>query len=410
MPQLFPNTGESRDDYVKRCTPIILEDGTASNQEQAVAMCNAMWGAAQPTSEYIDYVVGEFRGDFPAIDHGERVDIKALTAGDDAPFFITLPIAHVDKVSDNGLTYDKELVATIEREATSKGGIMGHLKPEDRNTSFPISAVHWVGVKRQGERLWGKGYIPPGEVREEVRLRKARGDGIATSIYGRHKGREALGNNTYRLRGFRLESLDLAPPDRAALPLGGDFAITAQMKSDSEEDTTMDRDKIIAELTVNDIPSALREKLEAGWKAGQGHQNQVTELTQQLDDGKTVIAELQQQVQVYKDAEFDGVLDGHISELMDWKVEGEEPLKKFNAFKRMFRVQVVSELGDGRTDAKIKEAVSTTWDDNKLLAETMRDALAGPPAFIRGKQRDSNSRKVDDTPENRAQARSRVGI
>jgi HK97 family phage prohead protease len=42
-----PNEGESRDDFVSRCIPIVLEDGTAEDQDQAVAVCNSMWEEAQ---------------------------------------------------------------------------------------------------------------------------------------------------------------------------------------------------------------------------------------------------------------------------------------------------------------------------------------------------------------------------
>lgn len=44
MPTPQPN--ESRDDFVSRCVPIVLDDGTAEDQDQAVAVCNSMWEEA----------------------------------------------------------------------------------------------------------------------------------------------------------------------------------------------------------------------------------------------------------------------------------------------------------------------------------------------------------------------------
>jgi len=41
-----PNEDESRDDFVSRCIPIVLGDGTAEDQDQAVAICNSMWEEA----------------------------------------------------------------------------------------------------------------------------------------------------------------------------------------------------------------------------------------------------------------------------------------------------------------------------------------------------------------------------
>jgi len=41
MPNVKP--GESRKDFVGRCIPVVLEDGTAKDQDQAVAICSEMW-------------------------------------------------------------------------------------------------------------------------------------------------------------------------------------------------------------------------------------------------------------------------------------------------------------------------------------------------------------------------------
>lgn len=41
MPE--PGENESRDDFMERCIPMVLEDGTADDNEQAVAICNSMW-------------------------------------------------------------------------------------------------------------------------------------------------------------------------------------------------------------------------------------------------------------------------------------------------------------------------------------------------------------------------------
>jgi hypothetical protein len=38
-----PNQGESHDDFISRCVPIVIDDGTADSPEQAVAVCNSIW-------------------------------------------------------------------------------------------------------------------------------------------------------------------------------------------------------------------------------------------------------------------------------------------------------------------------------------------------------------------------------
>jgi len=38
-----PKDGESRDDFIGRCVPVVLEEGTAKDQDQAVAICSSMY-------------------------------------------------------------------------------------------------------------------------------------------------------------------------------------------------------------------------------------------------------------------------------------------------------------------------------------------------------------------------------
>lgn len=45
-----PRPGESRSDFLERCIPIVLEDGTAGNSSQAVAVCGSMFEAYQDRS------------------------------------------------------------------------------------------------------------------------------------------------------------------------------------------------------------------------------------------------------------------------------------------------------------------------------------------------------------------------
>jgi len=44
MPE--PKEGESQKDFVKRCIPIVMDDGTADDNDQAVAICYSMWKQA----------------------------------------------------------------------------------------------------------------------------------------------------------------------------------------------------------------------------------------------------------------------------------------------------------------------------------------------------------------------------
>lgn len=45
MPNPIP--GQSQDDFLKVCVPQVLQDGTAQNQQQAVAICISMFENAK---------------------------------------------------------------------------------------------------------------------------------------------------------------------------------------------------------------------------------------------------------------------------------------------------------------------------------------------------------------------------
>jgi hypothetical protein len=42
-----PQEGESQDEFMERCVPIVLDDGTAEDPDQAVAVCSSMWEEAR---------------------------------------------------------------------------------------------------------------------------------------------------------------------------------------------------------------------------------------------------------------------------------------------------------------------------------------------------------------------------
>ena len=45
MPKPMP--GQSQDDFIATCVPQVLDEGTAENPEQAVAICYSMWEEAK---------------------------------------------------------------------------------------------------------------------------------------------------------------------------------------------------------------------------------------------------------------------------------------------------------------------------------------------------------------------------
>jgi len=357
-----------------------------------------------------DYTLAEFRGNFPQIATGEGVQLDALTLGDDDPFFVTLPIAVVGETSVNGLHYDETLVNSIQAQMVGRGGLMGHIDDEDRDTAFPIEAADWIGALRQGATLWGKAYVPPGAAREYIRRLKARGGRLATSIYGPYAAHKKQSDGSWRAEGFQLETLDLAPADRAALKLGGDFNITMQMEN-SQEDIEMTKDELLAQLTPGDIPAALVEQIIAAYKVDADTEKKLAELTAERDAGLKLVKELQDKQTAQQAAQFDSALEKQIAELVDWRVEGDDAKKRVTMVRDTLKRHILSEMADDRDVDKIEEIAKAAWksEDVQLLAETVKATLGGPRAIVAGKQRGSIG-KLEDTPEARRRARQAVGI
>jgi len=170
----------------------------------------------------------------------------------------------------------------------------------------------------------------------------------------------------------------------------------------------MDREQVIAELTVNDIPEALREQIVNEAQADADAGTRIAELEQQVADKETLLGTLQTQLEAKQVAEFEATLDAKIAELVNWEVKGDDAQGKVDAFRRTVRTRIISELGEERTVETLTAKADEVWADMKPLAELIRDALAGPPARVAGKVRDS--RKIEDTPEARHKARAGMGL
>jgi hypothetical protein len=361
----------------------------------------------------IDTIVTEFRGEFPNVPIRKEVNLEELTKGDDDPFFITLKISEVGATSGNGLVHDDPLGETLSRQINEQAahGIAGHLKDEDRSTAFPMPAVYWLGAARLNGATWAKGYIPrtAEKVREHFRIQKVTGGKAATSIYGPGT-RETLDKQkkTWRLADFRLEQLDLAPFERAALPLEGDFVVTAQMDAQPERTEEMDKLQVIAELTAEDaktLPDAVRAEIVKQYQAQEGEQALAKELQGKVDTGQARIAELEQQLVKVQVAEFNQALDKLVAETIKIEAKSEDGKKRVASLRALVRRTIVAELA-GKNDldaaqAAIKEY--TASDEYKTLAGAIVAELAGPAALI---GQAGKSGEIDTSPEAQARARA----
>lgn len=237
-------------------------------------------------------MVSEFKGRYPDVPVFDDVDIAELTAGDDDPMFLTLQIAKDGMISGapNKRHYSAAFVAEMEKQIYEKRpiGNQGHVAKEDRETEYPTPVLYWVGTKKVGKGLFGKAYVPIGETRDMSRRTRAAKGTMTTSLYG-------LGTQTWNAEieawdvdadSFSLESIDLAPPDRAGVSdLAGVPHLTSEMNDadgkhtvptndnktqegtvpenkDKTEVTPVDRATVISAMTENDfvlLPDVVRD-------------------------------------------------------------------------------------------------------------------------------------------------------
>jgi hypothetical protein len=220
-------------------------------------------------------VISELRGAYPNVPIAADIDYTALITGDSEPVFLTIPIGKANVTSGNQRHYDEAWLQELERQtlAIKPIGLMGHLSDAQRATEFPPEAIHWVGAVREQDTLWGKGYVPPGPVRDRIRRYKAQGKALATSIDGFADGvwDEALGAYRMKADTLKLAQIDLAPADRAGIPaLARVPALTKEMQDvppTTNKEKVVDKVTVIKEMTAEDarlLPDPVRAAIVAG--------------------------------------------------------------------------------------------------------------------------------------------------
>jgi hypothetical protein len=217
--------------------------------------------------------ISELRGGFPDVPIYSDIDYAALIAGDDSPVFLTIPVGKAGVTSGNNRHYDEAWLQEFERQtvANKPVGLMGHLSDAQRLTEFPPEAIHWVGTRREGDLLWGKGYVPPGEARKRIQRYKAQGKKIATSIDAYCEGVWDDKLSAYRMNAasLKLAQIDIAPADRAGIPALASLPNLSTEMSDNQpgqqpQETYDMTDKltVIREMTPDDarlLPKPVRD-------------------------------------------------------------------------------------------------------------------------------------------------------
>lgn len=383
-----------------------------------------------------------FGGDFPVVSNYEHIE-EDFYEGDNDPLHITLKIAEVGRISRNGLLYDEDLVSAIERYLPEADGLRGHLTEEEVG-KFPIADVFWVGHVRRGNELWAKGYIPPGESREDIKRRKRSRRKIGTSIYG-NGYEETVDSNTWRLRGFELETLDILRHSSVSLQNGGNVKLTREAATKQiieNEDTEGE----MPELTLADVPQNVREQIirEAQLQADAGRvkelETKLQEAEKQVKEAREhsvvvgqiraivgegvdvlkVVAEmakgvdmLRQKFNVGADVnvfvtfeewhsrmvevqarEFAGRVEKAVEAITPFKVNDDKNKQRLSALRESTKKAAMLKLKGGETPEQVEVIVKQVYEapEIQVVAEMLRDLAGGPAAFVTGK--DSREKQV----------------
>jgi hypothetical protein len=379
----------------------------------------------------------KFSGDFPDVQTYDHIDTALLYEGDEKPFHITLKILEVGRVSRNGLLYDEEFVTELERQLRESDGLRGHLN-EDEIGKFPPAGVFWIGHIRRGNEVWAKGYIPPGEGRDDIRRRKASGRRVGTSIYG-NGYEERVDEKTWRLRAFELETLDLLRHSSASLQNGGEFKITREAAEIESIENLVEEGVMPTDITLADVPKDIREQIirEAQVQADASRvremEQELTTLRQQVKEARehsvvmgqvrAVLGEgvdvlkfvtemaagvnaLRERFNVGADVsvfvtveewhsrmvevqarEFAGHVEKAVEAITPFKVNDEKNKQRLAALRENTKTAALTKLKGDETPEQVAAVVKQAYEAPtiQVMAEMLRDLAGGPAAFVAGK-------------------------
>lgn len=217
--------------------------------------------------------------------------MAGLTEGDDTPFFITLPVGEKGVQSRNDRTYPGEEVQRIADTINQEriGGILGHLRDDQRAYEYQIPVIHWVGAMFEGNTLWAKGYIPKTEpkLRESMRIAMKTRSRTGTSIYGTAEiGEDGVVHN------LKVESIDIAHPDRVGVTMAAAVpAVTSETVNQEAREETMPETNPAPAAEAVAESSVVLELKRQHTEALRELQDQITTLKNQVKD-LTKIGEL----------------------------------------------------------------------------------------------------------------------
>lgn len=349
-------------------------------------------------------------GPYPEVPLNDGVTLEEIQQIDTDPVFLTLPLMKSGMIAKEGFIYTDEFVKKVMSDMKAQGvsANMGHVPAEERNSSFPMPKALWVGAMQDAEgMLWGKSWLRDAEFKGLVKQMKIANSELATSIYGTYDPSKARFNadGTYEVSpsAFKLESIDFAPPARAALQFKrGAPALTTHMDGENE----MTKEELLAQMTLEDVPTELSEAIIAQF---QSTQNTEATLAQMRDELTTVKSENERLTTVLAETAKTAVLSQFEAKLG----EAIEADTEEGALKEIIRGKVLSHLSADTKpediDTLISEAVDTPV--YKSLATIVVAQMAGGKIISQGGDKTGGSKTAGQlAEENLENTLARIGV
>ncbi len=310
----------------------------------------------------ISHYISAVSGAFPEIATKEGINTKELEEEFSKPTYLTVPIAVINGVADDGFKYTREFVEHLQRKILSDTitGHMGHMSDKERETAFPVPVAMWVGAELVDDKLWAKAFITDEQVAQHIRQLKKVGGTIATSIYGPFDAIIRNGDGTYTTtpEHFHLEHIDLAPPQRAALDIPGrKMKVTAHMEG-TKEKQKMDKKTFLAQMKVEEIPETLLKSIK------EPQEEVISQLKNKLEEATGVLSQMKDTINTqakllfeYKVKELVGAAlplqDEGLADYVETKV-----LSHFTAEAKLEDIQAkVTEIVESPTFVNLSQSV-----------------------------------------------------
>jgi hypothetical protein len=325
-------------------------------------------------------------------------DIDPAAFGDEA-FFVTLPVAKIGARSRNGRVYGEAAVQSLVEQINARRpeGHWGHLDDDERSTRYEAPAVRWLAaILDEMGTVWAKCVPVTPEAREHFRIAQAANAVVGTSIYGTAilDGDEVVA--------LELESIDLADPARVGIPEAvAPPRVTSEMGGETSPPVLLhgngEGSPVLSPSPWGELEGGTEPTPPLAPPHGDREGSRGGEVIRELHDLRARVREMQAELETLRREKLRGEIAAVIREMVAL-----EPL-------RPVVMELVGAAADA-AEARTRVEAILGQPHMQALALAIVRQQAGPNVMVGAAQTPHDGLRVQDTPEARAEARTRFGL